>query len=90
MSEKITMMYCSMSSCDEPADTHINCAWQVCHVLFIQCEKCQEKLEGCCSDKCVESLDMPEDQQLKLRQDAVPNSKTFNKGRFRASKEFAL
>jgi UPF0176 protein len=91
MSEKITDdVIAQCHTCDEPADTHINCAWQVCHVLFIQCEKCQEKLEGCCSDKCVESLDMPEDQQLKLRQDAVPNSKTFNKGRFRASKEFAL
>lgn len=42
--------------CGQPADTHVNCAWDPCHKLFIQCEACREKYKGCCCDDCRESL----------------------------------
>ncbi len=42
--------------CGQPADTHVNCAWDPCHKLFIQCEVCREKYHGCCCDDCRESL----------------------------------
>lgn len=42
--------------CGQPADTHVNCAWDPCHKLFIQCEVCREKYQGCCCDDCRESL----------------------------------
>ena len=29
--------------CGAPCDTHVNCSNQACHLLFIQCEICQEK-----------------------------------------------
>jgi len=86
ISEKV-IAHCH--SCGKAADSHINCAWQVCHVLFIQCEECQEKLKGCCSAECVESLELPEEKQLDLRRLAVPNKKNFNKGRLRPSRLFS-
>ncbi|MCE1201840.1 MAG: rhodanese-related sulfurtransferase [Bacteroidia bacterium] len=42
--------------CGQPADTHVNCAWDPCHKLFIQCDCCREKHQGCCCDACRESL----------------------------------
>ena len=35
--------------CGEPADVHINCYNTACHLLFIQCERCAEKYNRCCS-----------------------------------------
>lgn len=38
--------------CGSPSDIHTNCANQECHDLVIQCEKCADEYNGCCSDKC--------------------------------------
>lgn len=38
--------------CGLPSDRHTNCANQECHDLVIQCEKCAEVFNGCCSDNC--------------------------------------
>lgn len=38
--------------CGEPCDTHYNCAYDACHELMIQCDKCREKYQGCCSETC--------------------------------------
>ncbi|MFM8489529.1 MAG: rhodanese-related sulfurtransferase, partial [Bacteroidota bacterium] len=37
--------------CGHPADIHVNCANNYCHILFIQCPECAEKYSGCCSDQ---------------------------------------
>ena len=67
--------------CGEPCDTHINCANEACHLLFLQCESCSEKMQNCCSDECVEIINLPQEEQKRLRQ-GIPNSnKIFKKGR---------
>lgn len=38
--------------CGAPCDTHTNCKNDGCHLLFIQCEACAAKYEGCCSEDC--------------------------------------
>ena len=38
--------------CGEKCDTHINCANEACHLLFIQCEKCAKEFNNCCSEEC--------------------------------------
>lgn len=53
--------------CGQPADRHTNCANDICHLLFIQCEECAAQHEGCCSDECREILHLPEEEQLALR-----------------------
>ena len=38
--------------CGQLCDTHINCANETCHLLFIQCPECAEKFAKCCSSEC--------------------------------------
>ena len=57
MSEKITndiLGECHI--CYHPCDSHVNCANEHCHILFIQCNKCAKKLRQCCSKKCSEFM----------------------------------
>ena len=49
--------------CGAPADTHVNCANEGCHLLFIQCEACAAKYEHCCSTACQEVIHLPVDEQ---------------------------
>lgn len=65
--------------CGKPCDTHVNCANVGCNLLFIQCDECAEKYEGCCTPKCQEINKLPEDAQLELRKSTV-QKKRFNKG----------
>ena len=38
--------------CGKSCDDHINCANNLCHILFIQCKECAQKFDNCCSQKC--------------------------------------
>ncbi|MEL7589650.1 MAG: rhodanese-related sulfurtransferase [Prolixibacteraceae bacterium] len=46
--------------CGKKCDTQINCANDLCHILFIQCETCAAKYKGCCSDECRSVLLIPD------------------------------
>lgn len=39
----------------KPADTYINCANMECNKLFVCSEEGAHKMEGCCSEECMES-----------------------------------
>src|SRR5690554_6906849 len=67
--------------CGEPCDTHVNCANEACHLLFIQCESCASKMENCCSEACVEIVNLPYEEQKKLRSGIHASNKIFKKGR---------
>ncbi|MBK6901517.1 MAG: rhodanese-related sulfurtransferase [Saprospirales bacterium] len=70
--------------CGEPADTHINCANDACHLLFIQCEACATKYQACCSELCRDFAHLP-DQERKLRKkEIVFNGSAFANGHYRA------
>jgi UPF0176 protein len=43
-------------SCDASCDDHLNCAYDPCHRLFIQCAACRVSLQQCCSDECLDNL----------------------------------
>lgn len=45
--------------CGSPSDRHVNCKNEECHLLFIQCESCAEKMNGCCTPECMEIAAMP-------------------------------
>jgi UPF0176 protein len=53
--------------CGEPCDDHTNCANFECHLLFIQCTKCAEKMEGCCTQECINVIHLPIDKQREIR-----------------------
>ena len=67
--------------CGKPCDTHVNCANEACHLLFIQCETCAEQMNDCCSEACKEVHNLPYDQQKKLRKGKGASNKIFKKGR---------
>ncbi len=68
--------------CGKPSDRHTNCVNEGCHLLFIQCEECAARYEGCCSDECVEFIHLPEEQQKELRKGIKKESNVYKKGRF--------
>ncbi|WP_299533814.1 rhodanese-related sulfurtransferase [Ulvibacterium sp.] len=67
--------------CGKPCDDHVNCANEACHLLFIQCDECAQKMDGCCSDSCKEVHNLPYEEQKKLRKGKVVSNKIFKKGR---------
>ena len=72
--------------CGEPCDEHVNCANQACHLLFIQCKSCSEKMNTCCSEECKEIAALPYEEQKALRKGKGNSNKIFKKGRSEALK----
>jgi len=67
--------------CGEPFDMHTNCANEACHLLFIQCDTCKEKMENCCSTACMEINRLPYEEQKALRKGKGNSNDIFKKGR---------
>jgi UPF0176 protein len=57
--------------CDALCDTHTNCANDDCHLLFLQCENCKAKYEGCCKQDCIDIIHLPIEEQRKIRKGKV-------------------
>jgi UPF0176 protein len=72
MGERITEEVISVChQCGNASDRHVNCANDDCHLLFIQCEECSEKMKGCCTPRCVEIFSLPLEAQVQLRKGKV-------------------
>jgi UPF0176 protein len=69
--------------CGKPADTHVNCANEACHLLFIQCEDCRQKWDCCCSKSCQEVYNLPIEQQQEIRKGVDLGRNIFNKSKKR-------
>jgi len=67
--------------CGEKCDTHINCANEACHLLFIQCEKCAKEFNNCCSEECYKINSLSFEDQKKLRKGKKNSNQIFKKGR---------
>lgn len=67
--------------CGKPADTHVNCVNDACHLLFIQCDECREKYEGTCSKECREFIHLPAEEQKKKRSGVDKGRNVFNKAK---------
>ncbi|WAC01134.1 rhodanese-related sulfurtransferase [Lacinutrix neustonica] len=71
----------SCHQCGTPCDTHVNCANEACHLLFIQCETCKDELDNCCSTSCKEVVGLPYETQKALRKGQGNSNDIFKKGR---------
>ena len=72
MGERITDdIISSCHQCGNPCDTHVNCANDDCHLLFIQCDDCKIKFDGCCSKNCQEIFHLPLEEQKRLRKGKI-------------------
>lgn len=69
--------------CGKPADTHTNCKNDACHLLFIQCEECAKKFDGCCTGQCQVVYNLPVEEQKKLRGGKQNGMMVFNKAKAR-------
>lgn len=67
--------------CGNPADMHTNCANEACHLLFIQCDACKEKMENCCSTNCMDITRLSFEEQKALRKGQGNSNDIFKKGR---------
>lgn len=67
--------------CGEPCDTHTNCANEGCHLLFIQCPQCAQKMQNCCSDACKNIVTLPQEQRRILRKGIKNDAMIFRKGK---------
>lgn len=71
--------------CGKPCDNHTNCNNDDCHLLFIQCDACAKKQDGCCTAECKEIYQLPIEEQRKLRKgkDKKAVRNIYKKGRVR-------
>lgn len=53
--------------CGALCDIHVNCANDDCHLLFIQCDACAEKMKSCCTPECMHIAALPVEEQRLLR-----------------------
>ncbi|MCE3268867.1 MAG: sulfurtransferase [Burkholderiales bacterium] len=67
--------------CGNPADTHVNCTNEGCHLLFIQCEQCKADFDGCCSNECQDIMQIPAQERKRLRSGINSGAKVFNKSK---------
>ena len=54
-------------TCGVACDTHINCASDLCHALFLQCATCQEKMSRTCSSECQAFALLPDEERRAKR-----------------------
>lgn len=52
--------------CGATCDHNVNCKNTVCNLLFIQCDTCAERFEGCCSSACQEIAKLPKEEIQEL------------------------
>jgi UPF0176 protein len=87
LGERITdEIIASCHQCGTPADDHTNCKNEACHLLFIQCKQCAEQYQGCCSQHCTDTINLPEEVQKELRKGIDKGRMVFNKSRQRLKK----
>jgi UPF0176 protein len=71
--------------CGSPCDTHVNCANDGCHILFIQCPTCAALYENTCSVRCKDFNKLPADMKESLKKTTTFNGTKFGKGRYKAN-----
>lgn len=67
--------------CADPRDMHTNCVNDACHLLFLQCEPCQDDYHGCCSSECMEFMQWSEEDRKTFRKGHDFGNQIFKKGR---------
>jgi UPF0176 protein len=55
--------------CGTSCDRYLNCANEMCNLLFIQCETCEEKMGKCCSRGCFKIASLPEVERRSYRRE---------------------
>ncbi len=87
LGERITSeVIAQCHQCGKACDTHVNCANDACHLLFIQCSDCAVKFHSCCSKKCSDFIKLPAEEQALQKSTMTFNGSKFGKGRYKANR----
>jgi len=82
LGERITSdIISSCHQCDNKSDSHTNCANDLCHLLFIQCDDCQINYNGCCSRECSDYLSLTDDEKINQKEDFLNYNEKRLKGK---------
>ena len=54
-------------NCETATNDYTDCNNKACHVMFLQCEACGKKMDGCCSAVCKEISSLPAEVQKEMR-----------------------
>jgi UPF0176 protein len=55
ISEEKTEIVGKCHQCTSPSEEYYNCANMDCNKLMLCCQECLHKMQGCCSEKCMEA-----------------------------------
>ena len=70
--------------CGAPADAHVNCANDACHLLFIQCAACAKTYRDACSHTCAEFAALPKAERRARAAGRVFNGQRYPSAHYRA------
>ena len=80
LSEKITNdVISNCHQCGSKSDNHVNCSNVACNLLFIQCDRCNESLNGCCSMDCLNINNLSLEEQKNLRKGEKTSKRIYKK-----------
>ena len=80
LSEKITNdVISNCHQCGSKSDKHVNCSNVACNLLFIQCDSCNESLNGCCSIECLNINNLTLEEQKNLRKGEKTSKRIYKK-----------
>ena len=80
LSEKITNdVISNCHQCGSKSDNHVNCSNVACNLLFIQCDRCNESLNGCCSIDCLNINNLSLEEQKNLRKGEKTSKRIYKK-----------
>lgn len=66
--EKVTEdVLAQCAQCAGSCDRYVNCANEMCNLLFIQCEACEVRLMKCCSDACIKIASLADLERRRYR-----------------------
>lgn len=65
--------------CGKSCDVHSNCANDLCHLLFIQCNQCAAKFEKCCSTACRDLKNGSEEEKQRFNKLKSGNDSFYRK-----------
>lgn len=65
--------------CGTASDEHVNCANEMCNILFIQCAACATVFNNCCTQACKEIANLPLEERLRLRKTQKSKPKMFSR-----------
>jgi UPF0176 protein len=70
MGERVTEdVIARCHQCENSCDTHVNCRFEGCNRLFIQCSGCADDFEGCCSRECQSIMHKPKEERVQVQHD---------------------